>query len=178
MEAQFLINNSTIAYLIHGQPLCLQYKTTGCWFVVVVYDDGKSFKQRFLEKLFLRKPNTKYNYRRRFYRKANGKFDTVTNYYSPEITLWGVGWGFKKLFHKRLRINFFNPLTQTIRSLTPELPPMPELEVQQPKVFFKTQYVAIKSAVQPRVLANTMNILTYDDYSNYKENHSRNNTIN
>ncbi len=160
MEAQFLINNNAIAYLIHGQPLCLQYKTTGCWFVVIAYNNGESF------------------FKRLFFRKSNGKFESVTNFYSPEITLWGVGWGVKKLFHKRLRINFFNPLTQTIRSLTPELPPMPGLEVLQTKVNFKTQHIAIKSAAQPRVLANTMNVLTYDDYSDYKENHPRNNTIN
>ena len=178
MEAQFLINNETIAYLIHGQPLCLQYETKGFWFVVIVYDDGKSFKQRFLEKLFLRKPNTKYNYRRRFYRKTNGKFDTVTNYYSPEITLWGIGWGIKKLFHKRLRINFFNPLTQTLRSHTPELPIMPEFNVHSPKLQVHQQFVRVMSARQPRLLKTEFNTIAYDDYSNYKANHHSNNTIN
>ena len=178
MEANFLITNNTIAYVIHGQPLCLQFKTTGCWFVVIVYDDGKSFKQRFLEKLFLRKPNTKYNYRRRFYRKANGKFDTVTNYYSPEISVWGVGWGIKQLFHKRLKINFFNPITQTIRAHTPELPDMPDFSVRSPKIQVHQQHVRVKSASSPRLLNADLNITAYDDYSNYKSNYHSNNTIN
>jgi hypothetical protein len=174
MEGQFLINNNTIANLIHGQPICLQYQTTGCWFVVIAYDNGDSFLQRF----FFRKPNSKILFRPWFFRKASGKFESVTNVYSPEITMWGIGWGIKKLFNRRLRINFFNTVTQTVVAHTPTLPTMPEFRVNSPKVQIYPQIVTIKSAIQPRILNTEINTTAYDDYSNYKANHHSNNTIN
>lgn len=160
MKGQFLVNNNTISYLIHGQPLCLQYQTTGCWFVVIAYNNGDSL------------------FNRLFFRKSNGKFETVTNVYSPEITLWGIGWGIKKLFHKRLQINFFNTRTQMMYPKTPELAAIPSIVVHKPNLLFKTPPIAITSATQPRLLADPMHILTYDDYLTYKENQPRINSIN
>jgi hypothetical protein len=174
MKGDFLLNDHDVAYLIHGQSLRLEYQTEGCWFVVIAYDNGNSFLQRF----FFRKPNSKTFFRPRYFKKANGKFESVTNVYCREITMWGVGWGIKKLFHKQLRINFFNTRTQTIRSHTPELPTMPQFYVESPRVEFHPQPVKVRSAVQPRLLANGMNRNAYDDYSTYKANHPRTNTIN
>lgn len=160
MNANFLLNNHGVAYLIHGQPFCLEYQTEGCWFVVINYNNGESF------------------FRRPHFRKANGKFETVTNYYSPEITVWGIGWGIKRLFYKRLKINFFNPITQTIKTHTPDLPPMPAFGVRSPRMQINQQPVRIKAASQPRLLTKEMNISQYDDYSTYKANYPRTNTIN
>ena len=160
MNANFLLNDHGIAYLIHGQPFCLEYQSEGCWFLIINYNNGESF------------------FRRPHFRKPNGKFNTVTNVYSPEITVWGVGWGIKRLFYKRLRINFFNPLTQTIRAHTPDLPAMPAFGVRSPRMQINQQPVRIKAASQPRLLTKEMNISLYDDYSTYKANHQRNNTTN
>lgn len=160
MEGQFLINNNTVAYLIHGQPLCLQYQTTGCWFVVIAYNNGDSIFKRLI------------------FRKPNGKFESVTNVYSPEITMWGIGWGIKRLFNKYLRINFFNTVTQTIVAHTPTLPVMPELSVCFPRLQVHQQFVRVKSARQPRLLKTDFKTIAYDDYSNYKATHHSKNIIN
>ena len=160
MEGHFLVNNNTVAYLIHGQPLCLQYQTTGCWFVVIAYNNGDSIFKRLI------------------FRKPNGKFESVTNVYSPEITMWGIGFGIKKLFNKRLHINFFNTVTQTIVANTPDLPSMPQFSVYSPKVQIHPPIATIKSAIQPRLLKTEFNTTAYDDYSIYKSNHYSNNTIN
>jgi hypothetical protein len=160
MKGDFLLNDHDVAYLIHGQSLRLEYQTEGCWFVVVAYNNGESF------------------FRKLHFRKSEGVFESVTNKYNPSITMWGVGWSIKKLFHKQLQINFFNTRTQTIRSHTPELPAMPQFHVESPSIEFHPQPVKVRSAVQPRLLANEININTYDDYSTYKANHPRTNTIN
>ena len=178
MNAKFLLNDHGIAYLIHGQPFCLEYKTEGCLFVVVVYNNGSSLIQKVFERFFVLKPNSITYPRPCFFLKPNGKFETVTNYYSPQITVWGIGWGIKKLFSKRLRINFFNPITQTIKTHTPDLPPMPDFGVRSPRMQINQQPVRIKAASQPRLLTKEMNIAQYDDYSTYKANYPRTNTIN
>ncbi len=80
MAGQFLINNKIIAYLIYRQSLCPQYQTLGCWFVVIAYNCDKSFSRKF------------------YFRMPIGKFEFVTNVYSPNISLWDSVLGFKNYF--------------------------------------------------------------------------------
>jgi hypothetical protein len=160
MEGQFLINNNTISYLIHGQPLCLQYQIQGCWFVVISYNNGDSFFRKF------------------YFRKPIGKFESVTNVYSPEISLWGIGWGIKKLFYKKLRINFFNTVTQIMYPKTSGLPAMPDFDVIRQNIVVKTPPVAVRLTTSPRFIANAMSVNAYDDYSTFKENKPSTNSNN
>jgi hypothetical protein len=127
---------------------------------VINYNSGESF------------------FRRPYFLRPNGTFESVTNVYSREITVWGIGWGIKKLFHKKLKINFFNTRTQNISTHTPDLPTMPVYQIHSPQLKVRTKPVNIRSSVQPRLLSKEININTFDDYYTYKANHPRTNTIN
>jgi hypothetical protein len=149
MKASFLLNNHSVAYLIHGQPLSLKYETEGCWFVVISYKSEESFFKRF------------------FFRKPNGVFETVTNVYRPGITMWGIGWGIRKIIHKRLKINFFNPKTQLVRPHTPQLPSIPSVRVRSAEARFSVPFVNLESQ-QPVFINNQLTIHSYDDHLAYK----------
>jgi hypothetical protein len=150
MTGSFLLNNNTVAYLIHGQPFTLKYQTQGCWFVVVSYNNGESF------------------FKRLFFKKSQGVFESVTNVYNPEIRLWGIGWGVKKLFHHSLKINFFNPRTQFVRTLLPQLPPSPKIRVKRFSPNFLLPNIEIQES-KPVLLNNQLTIHPYDDHKAYKD---------
>ncbi len=159
MNGSFLLNDKQLAYLIHGQPLKLEYQTEGCWFIVISYNNGASF------------------FKRLFFRKANGIFETVTNVYSPEIKLWGIGWGIKKLLDHRLRINFFNTRTQMMYSQTPQLKQTPTVGIRRLKNKIHFPSVRINNKIQPLLLDNQLVIQSYDDFKGYKQQHPKYQTI-
>ena len=99
MEAKFLLNGNEIAYLTHGQPFRLEIDATGPWFLVIHYDKGGSWFERWS----FRKPRTVY--------------ESVTNVYRPHIRVWGVGRGVRRLLHRKLNINYVNVLWQKMRVL-------------------------------------------------------------
>jgi len=159
MNGRFLLNDKELAYLIHGQPLKLEYHTEGCWFIVISYNNGASF------------------FKRLFFKKANGIFETVTNVYSPEIKLWGIGWGVKKLLHYRFCINFFNTRTQMILALTPDLRPMPAVSVRRYSNKIQFPRVKINTGVMPSLVNNQLHIQSYDDFTGFKQQHPKFQTI-
>lgn len=158
MKARFLLNDNVISYLIHGQPLKLKYQTEGCWFIVISYNNGASF------------------FKRLFFRKANGIFESVTNVYSPEIKLWGIGWGIKKLLDHKLRINFFNTRTQMMYSQTPELKSTPAIGIRKQKSNIHFPSIDISKNRHPILLNNQLLILSFDDFMEYKQQHSKSQT--
>lgn len=158
MNARFLLNDNVISYLIHGQPLKLKYQTEGCWFIVISYNNGASF------------------FKRLFFRKANGIFETVTNVYSPEIKLWGIGWGIKKFLDHKLRINFFNTRTQMMYSQTPELKSTPSIGIRKHKSYIHFPSIDTSKNRHPILLNNQLLIQFYDDFMEYKQQHSKSQT--
>lgn len=159
MNGRFLLNDKELAYLIHGQPLKLEYHTEGCWFIVISYNNGASF------------------FKRLFFKKANGIFETVTNVYSPVIKLWGIGWGVKKLLHHRFRINFFNTRTQMMYSKTPDLKSMPTVGVRRYRSKIHFPSVEVNTGLQPLLVNNQLHIQSYDDFMGYKQHHPKYQTI-
>jgi hypothetical protein len=160
MTGRFLLNDNDLTYLIHGQVIKLEYQTTGCWFVVILYNNGESF------------------FKRIFFRKKNGLFETVTNVYRPVIKLYGIGWGIKKLFHHKLHINFINTREQLVFSKTPELPPMPETNIRRLNDQIILPGINVKNAKHPLLLNNQLFINSYDDLMEFTENHPETKTKN
>jgi hypothetical protein len=85
MKANFLLNGHNVGYLIHGQVFEMQYKISGCLFVIVS-NKGKGMLQ---------------------FRKAQGKYIGLSNAYSPNVSFWAFGFGIKRYTH-RLKVNFMN----------------------------------------------------------------------
>ena len=89
MKASFSLNNSSIAYLIHGQYFRLDYNISNCLFCVFLYDNGESFFNRI------------------YFKKNTGVFENVTNAYKPNLKILAFGKGIN-FFRFRLKINFIN----------------------------------------------------------------------
>ncbi len=89
MKASFSLNNSSIAYLIHGQYFRLDYNISNCLFCVFLYDNGESFFNKI------------------YFKKNIGVFGNITNAYKPNLKILAVGKGIN-FFRFRLKINFIN----------------------------------------------------------------------
>ena len=89
VKALFSLNNSSIAYLIHGQYFRLGYNINNCWFCFFIYDNGESF------------------FKRTYFKNNTGVFENVTNAYNPNIKIIAFGLGIK-IFRFKLKINFIN----------------------------------------------------------------------
>ena len=151
MQGKFTINKNEVSYLIHGQPISLEYETEGCLFIIILYNNGGSF------------------FKRISFQKSKGVFLTVTNVYSPILKIWGVGWGVKKIFQFKFKINFFNTLTQLVRTHTPQLAQPPSMKVKRVYPFFTPSKIQLEVS-QPYLINNQFIIHSNDDIlpSNYK----------
>lgn len=148
MRARALLNGESISYLIHGQPFTLEIEATGCLFLVIACDSGRSK----LDKWSFRRPRT--------------VFKGVTNAYDPLVRVWGVGWGVRKIFEKRLQVNFMNVMEQHLRIRVPPSSPVPVpfveeqvVEVKSPSMALKGQTPCFDQPRQPRVRALEPKIL-------------------
>lgn len=89
LKASFSFNNTSIAYLIHGQYFRLDYTISNCLFCIFLYDNGESF------------------FNRVYFKKSTGVFENVTNAYKPNLKIVAFGRGIN-FFKFRLKINFIN----------------------------------------------------------------------
>jgi hypothetical protein len=113
VKASFSLNNSSIAYLIHGQYFRLDYNISNCLFCVFLYDNGESFFNRI------------------YFKKNTGVFENVTNAYKPNLKILAVGKGIN-FFRFRLKINFINS-----KPLEIEVNPIKSPKVAQMNTKFK-----------------------------------------
>lgn len=129
MKASILLNNSDIAYLIHGQYFRLDYKISNCVFCVFVYDNGEQVeninypqkKEGVFNAIYLSIISPFINlinpiywflrlkkfYKKIYFKKNKGIFENLTNSYNPNLKIIALGFGFK-VFRFRLKINFMN----------------------------------------------------------------------
>ncbi len=89
MEANFLLNNNQVSYLIHGQPFSLKYEVFGCSYVLIIYKSGNSYFNNFKIK------------------RSTGEFTSITNTYNPNIRFISLDGRFQSIYFK-LKINFIN----------------------------------------------------------------------
>jgi len=149
MNGKFTINKSEVLYLIHGQSFSIEYETEGCFFTIFLYNNGGSFFNKISIK------------------KSNGVFTSVTNVYSPTISVWGVGWRIKKIFQYCFKINFFNARTQLVKPITPQLDSLPSIKVTKLNPIFQPNYIKLYVS-QPFLKSNQLTVQSYDDYSALK----------
>jgi hypothetical protein len=108
MEGKFSINGNQVAYLIHGQPVSLNYEINRCWFVLLIHDTGRGFFRKF------------------HFKRSKGVFETVSNVYSPTIRLVAFGLGIRR-FKFDLEINFINCMPLPFQSM-----PLPQPVLEKP----------------------------------------------
>jgi hypothetical protein len=101
MRARILLNGESLSYLVHGQPFSLEIEGEGCLFLIIFHDIGGSVFSGW------------------HIRSRKTVFKSITNAYKPHIRVWGVGLGIKKIFEKKLHINFMNVISQDVQ---PEIP--------------------------------------------------------
>ncbi len=120
MEANFLLNNNQVSYLIHGQPFSLKYEVFGCSYVLIIYKSGNSYFNNFKIK------------------RSTGEFTSITNSYNPNIRFISLDGKFNFIDFK-LKINFINcvPFDVSINLNYPK---------QVKNIFLKTKNLEIKKS--------------------------------
>jgi hypothetical protein len=94
LNAQFSFDGKPVAYLLHSQEFSLNIAVNSCWFLLIRYHSGQG------RKWTIRRPTC--------------HFKSIANAYSPNITIWGIGWGINKLLHKKLNINILKTIEQNL----------------------------------------------------------------
>ena len=129
MKSSFSINNSDIAYLIHGQYFRLNYNVSNCFLLIFVYDNGEKVeninfpqeKTGVFNAIYLRIISPIINlinpvywflrlkkfFKKIYFKKTKGKFENLTNSYNPNLKIIALGFGIK-VFRFKLKINFIN----------------------------------------------------------------------
>jgi len=129
VKVSFSINNSDIAYFIHGQYFRLDYDVSKCFILIFVYDNGEKVENLFYPQkktglfnaIYLRVISPFINlinpiywflrlkkfYKKIYFKKSKGIFENLTNSYNPNLKIIALGFGFK-VFRFRLKINFMN----------------------------------------------------------------------
>ncbi len=161
MKSSFSINNSDIAYLIHGQYFRLDYNVSNCFLLIFVYDNGEKVDNLFYPQKktgifnaiyliiispFINLVNPIYwflqlikVYKKLYFKKTKGKFENLTNSYNPNLKIIALGWGIK-VFRFRLKINFINSKPPEI-----EVNPIKKPEVAKMDIHFKLPKFSLPS---------------------------------
>jgi hypothetical protein len=156
MKAKFLLNDSQISYLIHGQPFKLGYEINKCLFVVIIYREGISSFRKFQ------------------FRKSSGVFENLTNSFDPSIKILAFGLGFK-IFNFDLNINFINCKSPQLSIPTFINPSSCELHIRDKAPFFNlfkfSNNIFFKDIfVQPiHIKENQLSLSDSDDFKDFKE---------
>jgi hypothetical protein len=158
MTAKTLLNGEPVSYLIHGQPFTLEIEAEDCLFLVVRYDSGSSPLNRWSV------------------RKRKTVFQSVTNAYRPTIQVWGVGRGVRKIFEKRLNVNFINVLNQDplLKTLQPRILRRPVFErllfkAARPHVRIETPKPTLKFPGPMKTAMKALSLDRCDDWRSFKE---------
>jgi hypothetical protein len=161
VKSSFSINNSDIAYLIHGQYFRLDYNVSNCFLLIFVYDNGEKVDNLFYPQKktgifnaiyliiispFINLVNPIYwflqlikVYKKLYFKKTKGKFENLTNSYNPNLKIIALGWGIK-VFRFRLKINFINSKPPEI-----EVNPIKKPEVAKMDIHFKLPKFSLPS---------------------------------
>lgn len=161
MKASFSLNNSEIAYLIHGQYFRLDYDVSKCFALIFIYDNGEKveklnfpkkkagvFNAIYLNVIspFINLVNPIYwflqllkVYKKIYFKKSKGKFENLTNSYNPNLKIIALGWGVK-VFRFRLKINFINSKPPEI-----EVNPIKKPAVAKMDIHFKLPHFSLPS---------------------------------
>ena len=133
MEANFLLNNNQVSYLIHGQPFSLKYEIHNCKYVLIVYKSGESFFNNYTIK------------------RSRGEFTSITNTYKPNIRFISLDGKFN-FIDFRLKINFINcvPFDMSINLRHPSL---------FKKIFLKTNNLEIKQSTSFNIKVQKINLI-------------------
>lgn len=129
MKASISINNSEIAYLIHGQYFRLDYDFSNCFALIFIYDNGEKVekynypqkKTGFLNTIYFKiilpfinffnliywGLRIKKFYKKIYFKRSKGVFENATNSYNPNLKIIALGLGYK-VFRYKLKINFIN----------------------------------------------------------------------
>lgn len=151
MNASFNLNNSEVAYLIQGQQFKLTINASDCLFLLVKYDNGASKFKKF------------------YFKKRNCSFESVANVYNPKITVYGFGWGIKKLLETSLKINFINTRPLFVKAQTPELIPQTHVNISKQKIEIAKQCFALIQEQTISILNKDFVISDYDNLEQYKQ---------
>ena len=158
MTARTLLNGEPVSYLIHGQPFTLEIEAEGCLFLVIRYDSGRSPLHRWAV------------------RRWKTLFRSVTNAYRPDIRVWGVGWGVRKVFEKSLHIHFINVLNQDPLLKTPQPLPFrhpaiaaPDFEAARPHLRIAMTKPAFRFPGPMKTNIKSFRMTLWDDWRSFKD---------
>ena len=133
MEANFLLNNNQVSYLIHGQPFSLKYEILSCKYVLIIYKSSKSFFNNYKIK------------------KSSGEFTSITNTYKPNIRFISLDGKFNFIDFK-LKINFINCVSFDV-----------SINLRHPslfkKIFLKTNNLEIKQLSSFKIKVQKINLI-------------------
>ncbi len=161
MKASFSLNNSEIAYLIHGQYFRIDYDVSNCFALIFIYDNGDKVEKinypqkktgvfnTIYQKIispFINLVNPIYwflqllkVYKKIYFKKSKGKFENLTNSYNPNLKIIALGRGIK-VFRFRLKINFINSKPPEI-----EVNPIRKPEVAKIDIHYKLPKFSLPS---------------------------------
>ena len=129
MKASISINNSEIAYLIHGQYFRMDYSVSNSFALIFIYDNGEKVEKFYYPKkktgifntIYLKIISPVINffnlvywgfrikkfYNKIYFKRSKGVFENATNSYNSNLKIIALGLGYK-VFRYKLKINFIN----------------------------------------------------------------------